>query len=78
MIFALLCALCIACFVPTLIPSVAGTTIKALSVTLSAASTSPIKSNEPGVSIILILQSFHSKGITVKPIEVCLFTSSAE
>ena len=67
-----------ASFVPTLIPSVAGTTIKALSATFKAASTSPTKSKEPGVSNKLILQLFHSNGIIDNPTEECLLISSGE
>ena len=60
MILALSLALNIACFVPALIPAEEGTTIKADSQTLRAASHSPTKSTK------LILQLFHSTGITAK------------
>ncbi len=66
MILALSLALNIACFVPALIPAEEGTTIKADSQTLRAASHSPTKSKIPGTSTKLILQLFHSTGITAK------------
>ena len=45
-------------------PDDEGTIIKADSHTLKADSHSPVKSKVPGTSIKLILQLFHSTGIT--------------
>ena len=51
-------------FVPTSMPFLPDTTIIAASATAAASSTSPTKSNNPGVSKILTLVSSQTIGIT--------------
>ena len=65
-----------ALMVPASIPALPDITMIAASAAEQASSTSPIKSNEPGVSRMLILESSQRIGTSEVLIEICLFISS--